>query len=133
MGGVFDDVEPMTRCDRHQLLHRRRMAGEMDRDDRPRPRRDLSLDVEGIEVQRVRGHVGQYGTRSRMNDRRAGGRERERAGDDLGVRFEILGVEREMERRRTRAHRDRLACADRFGERPFELDRLRTRGEPAGT
>ena len=85
----------MPAGDRHHGPHVDAAAVEVDRDDRPGPRRDRGLDQGGIDVVGVGLDVDEDGFRPGPPDGPGGGEERVGGGDDLVARLQAQGQERQ--------------------------------------
>ena len=71
---ILDDQQIMTPGDRHDLVHLAADAGIMDREDRPRARRNRGFDQPLVDIQRVRPDIHEH-RRGAPQHNRIGGRD----------------------------------------------------------
>ncbi len=102
LAGVLDDRQPVTIGDGHDGVHVRRQAEQVDRADRPGPRRDGRLDPVGIDQVRVGLDVDEDRGRAGVQDRADRRVEGVADGDDLVAGFRARGPRRCTSARRCR-------------------------------
>jgi hypothetical protein len=127
--GVLDEGQAMTRRDRTELRHVRRLAVEVDRDDGPRPRADRRLDAVGIEVERARMDVHEDRRRPDVADRLGRGNERVSGRDDLVALADTTGPQGQLERRGPGRQAHGAARPDEPGKRALEIGDLPAQDE----
>ena len=104
----------------------------MDRDDRPRARRDRALDAFRVKIVRVGLDVGKYGGGANLRDGFRRGKKRVRGGDDFVTRSDATGKQRQLQGRAARGHSNCLADAQITRKGRLEALYLRPHDE-AGT
>jgi hypothetical protein len=129
---ILDEREAVLVRDRAQLVELARVAVDVDRDDRLRPRRDRSLYRTGIEVQRACVDVREHRDPALVDEAVRAGRERVRRRDHLVSRPDAGGDAEEMEPGGARRHRGCVRRADPCGEELLEPVDGWTEREPAG-
>ena len=124
---VLDHRQPELR-DRVEVG---RLAGEVDGQDRLRPRPDESSDLLGIDVEVRVANVREDRRGAGVDDdvRRRGPRDRRR--DHLVARPDAKRQQRQVHRGGARGDRHRVLRARVFGESPLQLGRPRPGGQPA--
>ena len=129
LGRVLDHLQAVLAGDGHDPVHRRRVAVQVDRHDRPGAGRDglgdrLRADAErlGLDVDKDGGRAGK---RNRVGCRR----ERERRHDDLIAGADAQGQQRHVECGRARIDGDALPPGNPFRELRLEGGHLRPLGE----
>ena len=133
--GVGDDRQRPARRgvgDRPECRVVGRLAGVVDRDDRPRPFRDRRCDGAGIDQQRVGVDIGETRRGTRVEHRVGAGDERHRRRDRLVTRPETRDRGRPMECGGPRTERHGVAGAGRLDQPGLELRDARAGGQPLG-
>ena len=128
---VLDQHDAVTLADRDQLVVLRRVAEDVDRDERLRLRRDRGLDRRRVEVERARVDVREHRSRA-LVDRAVRRRdERVRRRDHLVARLDTCEAHAEMQSRRARRDRCAVRRADRVREQRLEAGAGRPERQPA--
>ena len=117
---VFDDRDAVAVGDREDGVHRRRLAVEMDRQDRLGARRDRRLESSRVEGAPPQVDVDEDRPRADVADRPGGGDEGHRHRDHLVAGTDVEGVEGEVERARAAVDGDRVRAAAVRREVAFE-------------
>ena len=130
LGRVLDDREPVTRRQGAERVHVGRQAVEVDRDDRPRPRRHSPSGVGGIDVVSLGIHVGEHRCRPLVEHRLGRRDERERRHDDLVSLAHARRREGHVEGGGSAVRRQAEPRPDHRGE--LGLERLHLRRPRAG-
>jgi len=114
-------------------LHPAGMAAVVEHDDRPRRRRDRSLDVLDVQIQVVRAlDVAEDGRRADVDDGVRRGDEVQRRDDDLVARGATDGKKRHVQRRSAVRDCEGVLRVAELCERRLELHHARPHAPPAG-
>jgi hypothetical protein len=119
-------------CDGVEPVAIDRQAGEVDRDDRARGRRDRGLDAVEVDVARDRIDVDEDRPGADFEDDVAGGDPGERRGDDLVARADAGDAQRDLHRAGAGVEGAHRAAAAILGELRLEGLHLRPGRDPAG-
>jgi hypothetical protein len=127
LAGVLDEHQLLLARERQQRVHVRRVAVEMDRQQRLRARRDRPRGGRRVDVERPRVDVDEYRGSARLQngERRKGGRDR--GGDDLVTRADAARPQREVDGVGAVAHAPPRGA--RRAPAPARARRLRPRAE----
>jgi hypothetical protein len=121
MRRVFDQHEAVSIGEALESVHVGRLPGEMNRDDRPRARRDRRLDGLRIEGEGVEIDVGKNRYGVRFDDRRRSRQKRVRRHDDLIFRLDSQREQRDSQRDRAVDDRHTMPAAVHRSKAPLEL------------
>ncbi len=111
LGGVLHDPQAVALGDRHERVHVRHEAVEVDRQDRLRAGRDRRLHRGRVDAEVVLADVHQDRRGADPEDRAHRGVEAERDGDHLVAGADPERVQDRLERHRAVAHQDRVLHA----------------------
>jgi hypothetical protein len=111
LGGVLDELEAVAIGDRAQRRHVRRLAVEVDRDDRPGARADRVLDELRGDVPGHRVDIDRDGRRPRLRDAEPGGDERVARDDDLVAGADPEAAQQQVQRVEAAADADAVRDA----------------------
>ena len=128
--GVLDEREPVLARDRAQLVELARIAEDVDRDDRLRPRGHCGLDRGRIHVQRLRVDVREHRHGTLVDEAVRARREGVRRRDHLVAGLEARGDAEQMQARGAGRDRRRVRRADGRCEELFEAVDRRAEREP---
>ena len=128
---ILDDREAMSRGDSGDSVHVGRLAAEVDRDDRPRPRTDRSLDPVGVDVPGGLGGVDPDRPGARRGDGEPG-RDPGVGGDDhLVARTDPAPAEGELDGAEPAGDADAVPSPAVVGEGALERLELGPQQKPA--
>lgn len=133
LGTIFDEKEAVRFAKREELIHLTRLAVEMNGEDRFRSGRDLSLNVFGIHLERVRERVDEDRLGSYIGDCIDRSDVSERGDDHLVAWLDPAGEKSQMEGDRSIAYCGCVGSSDILGERRFELENEFTFGGDPGS
>src|SRR5438270_8774255 len=128
---VLDQSQTVPLRDRPELVELARVAVDVDRHDRLRPRRYCRLDRPRIHVQRARVDVGEYRNATLVDEAVRTRGERVRRRDHFVTRRDARGDAEQVQPRRPGGHGSRVRCADPFGKELFEAVDGRTERQAA--
>ena len=111
LGGVFDDVQPVSVGDRHDRVHLAAHSGVVHGEDGAGAGRDRPLDEQFIEVERVGPDVYEHGTGAAEGDGIGRGDEGERRHDHLVSLAEVEHQGRHLEGRGARGREQHMLHA----------------------
>ena len=110
----------MLAGDRHDRIHVRRLAGEVNRD-YGRVRGVMAASSLRIEIERAQLNIGEHGDHVGFDDRRGRGKERVGWNDDFALGLEACRDQAQAQRHRAIDDRDAMLTAMHGGEPLFEL------------
>ncbi len=132
MRSVVDQDEIVLSGDPPERPVVARLAGEVDRDDRPRPGGDPNLDLGRVQEQGLGVHVGEDGRSPLIDHAIGGGRKRDRRHDHLVPRPDPQSEHRRVQRRRPAADGHPVGRAHVPGHCPLKALHRRAGGQPLG-
>ena len=127
--GILDDDEMVTTGNLQNRIHVCRLAVQVDRQDGPGALGDRCLDQTRVDGVGLRVDVHEHGRGAAVADRRDGGNEGERHGDDFVAGPDAGGEQGQVQRAGARVHANRVISAAIRREFLFEAPDLRAQHE----
>ncbi|MNL05185.1 hypothetical protein D3C87_1257680 [compost metagenome] len=132
LGGILDHAQLVLAGDGVEPVHVHGQAGQVDRHDGPRARRDGGLHGVQVEVAGARVDIDEHRAGAHGEHHVGRGHPGDRRGDDFVARADIGHAQGDLHRGRAVGERPHRPAAEHVGQRRFKRLHLRAGSDPSG-